>query len=283
MWRAIGSSVVGTSHQKLQTPCQDFCDYYSCFLGCDRVFLIGIADGAGSASASDVGSAEAVRHVLQSIARSGLSLVEIDEHVAAKWYLSARERLEEVAQGRNLPVREFACTMLVGILGESCSIFVQVGDGAWIAQSNGAYHAVTWPSGGEYANQTTFITSPNWREVMQFSVMRETLSGIAGFSDGLQSLALHFASRSVHAPFFDSKFKALDAADDETSLRAPLIEFLSSPALLERTDDDKTLVLACRRDVKLLGPPSEEASADSLAIRKTERESLSDSASASSH
>jgi hypothetical protein len=260
MWRAIGSSVVGTSHQKLQTPCQDFCDYYSCFLGSDRVFLIGIADGAGSASASDIGSEEAVRHVLQSIARSGLSLFEINEKIAADWLLSTRERLDAVAHERKIPVRELACTTLVAILGESCAVFVQVGDGAWIAHKNGTYEAVTWPSGGEYANQTTFITSPNWREVMQFRVVREALSAVAGFSDGLQSLALHIASRSVHAPFFDSKFKALEAADDETNLRAPLIEFLSSPALVARTDDDKTLVLACRRDLKLLGPPSETSS-----------------------
>jgi hypothetical protein len=31
------------------------------------------------------------------------------------------------------------------------------------------------------------------------------------------------------------------------------MEFLSSAALAERTDDDKTLVLACRQEVKLLG------------------------------
>jgi len=278
MWRAIGSSVVGTSHQKFQTPCQDFCDYYSCFLGSERVLLVGIADGAGSATASDIGSLEAVQHVLRAITGSGLSLFEISEHVAARWVLSARERLEEVAKERNLPVREFACTMLFAILSESCSIFVQVGDGAWIAQTNGTYRAVTWPSGGEYANQTTFITSPNWREVMQFTVLREALTAAGGFSDGLQNVALHFASRSVHVPFFAPKLKALHAADDETSLRAPLIEFLSSPALVERTDDDKTLVLAYRHDVKLLGPPSETPGKISTVLHPAP-ESSSDSAS----
>ena len=88
---------------------------------------------------------------------------------------------------------------------------------------------------------------------MQFKAVREPLSAIAGFSDGLQDVALHFASRSVHAPFFESKFEVLGTTDDETSLKAPLIEFLLSAALGERTDDDKTLVLACRQEVKLLG------------------------------
>ena len=88
---------------------------------------------------------------------------------------------------------------------------------------------------------------------MQFAVHREPHAAVAGFSDGLQNVALHFASRSVHAPFFDSKFEALQTTEDETSLRVPLMEFLSSAALAERTDDDKTLVLACRQEVKLLG------------------------------
>jgi hypothetical protein len=88
---------------------------------------------------------------------------------------------------------------------------------------------------------------------MQFKILIEPLSAVAGFSDGLQNVALHFASRSVHRPFFEGKFRALETTDDETSLLAPLMEFLASPALEERTDDDKTLVLACRQEVKLLG------------------------------
>ena len=36
------------------------------------------------------------------------------------------------------------------------------------------------------------------------------------------------------------------------SLISPLIEFLSSERVAERTDDDKTLVLACRKELFLL-------------------------------
>ena len=253
MWRVIGTSVVGASHQKLLTPCQDYCGYQFCILGSERVLAIGIADGAGSAKASEIGSQETVEHLLRQIANCGLGLIEIHEEIAANWIQSARDHLDAVAVERNLSIRDLACTVLFAILAESSALFCQVGDGGWIVKANGSYTTATWPSGGEYANQTTFITSPNWREVMQFNVRRERLSAVAGFSDGLQNVALHFASRSVHTPFFDSKFEALETAEDETSLRAPLMEFLSSAALAERTDDDKTLVLACRQEVKLLG------------------------------
>jgi hypothetical protein len=253
MWRAVGTSVVGASHQKLQIPCQDSCDYRSCILGSERVLIIGIADGAGSAKASDIGSQEIVAHLLREISNCGLGLIEVQEQVVGDWLQSAREHLSNVAAEKGIAVNDLACTVLFAILGDSRAVFGQVGDGAWIIRANGNYTPATWPSRGEYANQTTFITSTNWREVMQFKTVREPLSAIAGFSDGLQDVALHFASRSVHAPFFDSKFEALETIDDDTSLRAPLIEFLSSAALGERTDDDKTLVLACRREVKLLG------------------------------
>ncbi len=253
MWRVTGASVVGASHLKLQTPCQDYCGYQFCILGSERVLVIGIADGAGSAKSSDIGSQETVEHLLRQIANSGLGLIQIHEEIAAGWVQSARDHLNDVAAERELSVRDFACTLLFAILADSGAVFCQVGDGGWVVKSNGGYTTATWPSGGEYANQTTFITSPDWREVMQFNVLREPLSAVAGFSDGLQNVALHFASRSVHAPFFDSKFKALKSTDDETSLRAPLMEFLASAALAERSDDDKTLVLACHQEVKLLG------------------------------
>lgn len=253
MWRGIGTSIIGTSHVGTGTPCQDACDYRSCILGTERVFLIAIADGAGSAAASDIGSREAVDHLLNEISHCGRSLLQIDLELVEDWMLSARKRLEEVARNNQNKVRDLACTLMFAALGERCCIFGQVGDGAWVAQKDGfGYDAATWPSGGEYANQTTFITSPNWKDVLQFVVLPGSLSHVAGFTDGLQHLALHFQSRTVHAPFFDPKFKALRSTYDETSLRAPLMDYLSSSAICERTDDDKTLVLACRTEVKLL-------------------------------
>lgn len=253
MWRVVGTSVVGASHEKLQTPCQDYCGYQFCILANERALVIGIADGAGSAKASEIGSQATVEHLLRQIATCDLSLGAITHEIAAGWIQNARDHLDEIAAERELSVRDLACTLLFAILTETGAVFCQVGDGGWVVQANGHYQTATWPSGGEYANQTTFITSPNWREVLQFNLLRDRITGVAGFSDGLQNVALHFASRTVHAPFFDSKFKALAATEDETSLRAPLMEFLSSSALAERTDDDKTLVLACHQEVMLLG------------------------------
>jgi hypothetical protein len=255
MWRAIGSSVIGSSHQKSLAPCQDACGYSTCTLGADSVLVICIADGAGSAKASDLGSNETVKTILETIASSGKTLGEIDAQIAREWIEKTRERLAALALERGVTTRDLACTVLFAVLDEAEAVFVQIGDGGWIAKTEAGYQPVTWPSRrGEYANETTFITSPDWQEDMQFVVLREPLRGVAGFSDGLQQLALHMASQSVHVPFFETKFQALAQAADAVALQQPLEVYLSSATVNERTDDDKTLVLAER--VAVLDQPA---------------------------
>ena len=69
---------------------------------------------------------------------------------------------------------------------------------------------------------------------------------LALLTDGLQMLALRFADKSVHGPFFLPMFQALRAAESASALQTPLRDFLNSPAVNRRTDDDKTLILATR-------------------------------------
>jgi hypothetical protein len=59
-------------------------------------------------------------------------------------------------------------------------------------------------------------------------------------------LALSYASKSAHQPFFARMFAALRKVGDREDLVVPLRQFLDSPAVNDRTDDDKTLVLATR-------------------------------------
>jgi hypothetical protein len=145
-----------------------------------------------------------------------------------------------------------ACTLLAAIITEDASVFIQVGDGTWVIEEDGRYRCATWPVKGEFANQTTFITSPRWAEVIQCEQTWGHLSAVAGFTDGLQDVALQLSTRSAHPPFFDSMFSAVRTAEDERRLEQALAEFLNSDAVNARTDDDKSLVLACWHDVRLL-------------------------------
>jgi hypothetical protein len=252
MWRAAGTQVAGTSHAKLDIPCQDFCAYERAIIGSTSALMIAIADGAGSARLSQVGARSAVEHLLRLIPLQLPSIIEANEDLARQWLDRTRQHLEGIANEQSADVHDFACTILFAVLGEFASFFVQVGDGAWVVQKNGEYFAATWPSGGEYANETTFLTSPNWNTSISFRMVVGGISAVAGFTDGLQRLALQLNSRSVHVPFFKPLFDVLRSSEDETTLISPLIEFLSSERVVERTDDDKTLVLACRQEPLLL-------------------------------
>ena len=252
MWRAVGTSVAGTSHIKLNVPCQDHCAYQRITIGSAQALLVAIADGAGSASLSDIGARAAVDHLLGVIPAELTDVLQLNEDLLKRWLASTRRHLDDVASDCGADLRELACTILVGVLGEFASFFAQIGDGAWIVQRGTEYFAATWPSDGEYVNETTFLTSPAWAESIKSRTVLGRMSAAAGFTDGLQRLALQFDSQSVHVPFFDPLFAVLRSADDETTLISPLIEFLSSDRIAERTDDDKTLVLACRADPLLL-------------------------------
>jgi serine/threonine protein phosphatase PrpC len=248
MWRAVGTSVAGTSHVELNVPCQDYSAYERVVIGSAPAFIIAIADGAGSARLSHVGAQEVVGHLLRIIPLGLQSVFDVNEYIAREWLNDARAHLQEVSTRERCELRELGSTILVAILTDLASFFIQIGDGAWIIERDGEYVVATWPSDGEYVNETTFLTSPNWADSMKYAVVTGAASAVAGLTDGLQRLALQFDSRSVHAPFFEPLFRVLRAAEDESSLISPLIEFLSSDRVAERTDDDKTLVLACRTE-----------------------------------
>lgn len=248
MWRVVGASVIGTSHRRNELPCQDHTEFLRCEIGGEPALIIAIADGAGSAAQSEIGAKEAVGFLLQRAASFNGCIENIDRVVVNSWYSEMRKHLAIVAERSAVTTDDLACTGLLAVMGERNAVFAQVGDGAWIADRNGVLEALTWPFKGEFANETVFITSPQTDNHIQFVEIKEPLTTVAGFSDGLELLALDFQRRNVHTPFFTKMFSGLQRCDDETNLMSPLIEFLSSERVNGIVDDDKTLVLACRVD-----------------------------------
>src|SRR5262249_11494427 len=102
------------------------------------------------------------------------------------------------------------------------------------------------PQSGEYANSTNFITANNFDQRLEFVSTHAGFSDVALLTDGLERLALHFDSQTPHAPFFDPFFRALRATEDYQVLNEALAKFLASDSVRERSDDDKTLILASR-------------------------------------
>jgi hypothetical protein len=246
-WKLILDSVVGTSHTQTNQPCQDYAT--GRLVGEETIVLV-CADGAGSASRSEFGSrfvCTGLLNIIASALENGLELKEITREQVVEWHGAVRRRLSLEACRDNVDLREFATTILTAILGPSQALFSHIGDGVIVYGDGDEYRTPFWPQQGEYVNTTYFLTGSDFEDHLLIEGIERRIDEVALLTDGLQPLALHYASRSVHSPFFEPMFTALRGANDPEEFREPLKAFLNSPAVNSRTDDDKTLVLATRR------------------------------------
>lgn len=249
IWKVIGSSVQGSSHKRLGTSCQDACQTEIHALKTQQVLVLAASDGAGSAEHSDVGSqfaCQAVHNAIQERLREQSELLPITQTEAIAWFEQVRSAIQREADIRSVPIRQLACTLLVAVVGESGAAFMQIGDGAIVVRHEDELQPVFWPQSGEYANTTNFVTASRVDQDLMFEWRDEPVTEIAVFTDGLQSVALNYATRQAHRPFFSPMLDALRQHPTPDDLHGPLRDFLTSKNLIERTDDDLTLILATR-------------------------------------
>ena len=132
----------------------------------------------------------------------------------------------------------------------------------------GAYETFIVPQRGEYANQTSFLTSSDAMSRLDVRIERVARSPstqpspiegegvedgntrrLAMFTDGIQNLVLNSSDDSPHAPFFDPVFAwMLSQPPDSDDTDGKLAAFLGSPRVTNRADDDLTLLLATRAE-----------------------------------
>lgn len=247
MWRHIAQSVVGRNHSGDGASCQDTCVVRVLGEGDAPVLVACVADGAGSSTQGAVGAQLACDTVmLAAVAHfdEHRRLDNLDSAAVEHWLDAARDALSQRAAERDHALRDYATTLCVAITSAERSVFVQIGDGVIVARRHGPLGVVFWPQSGEYANTTTFLTSAEYRDVVQIAVFDHGFTDVAILTDGLSRLALRFDSLTAHPPFFQPLFHALRAAADVDVLSEELRQFLSSDQVQSKTDDDKTLVLA---------------------------------------
>ncbi len=106
------------------------------------------------------------------------------------------------------------------------------------------------PQQGEYANETFFATDEDANDFLEVSYRNEVFNEVALFTDGIQQLVLNFQTLAINEEFFSQWFQWLREIEDEKSGNQVLKNYLDSPKINERTDDDKTLILAVRENGK---------------------------------
>jgi len=269
-WRTLSASVAGTAHARAGHACADASGVRVLRRGSAAPLLVAVAaDGAGSSSRARDGACLACESILDQAERwadscgpsaSGVrrarrrrpasprDLTSFGREDVQRFVEGARARVVGAAARERLPARDFSCTLLVALVDRGMGVFFQIGDGAIVYQAaNGRYVPALWPQSGEYANCTWFLTDEDAASRVQATRARG-VHELALLTDGLQALALRYLSREAHGPFFEPMFARLrrEPAARPRRLLGELRRFLDSAPVNQRTDDDKTLVLATR-------------------------------------
>jgi hypothetical protein len=240
-WATLGDSVTGTSHRARSVPCQDA--FRFCTIG--EWLVIAVADGAGSSSHSETGATLVCDELVRRVAVLDLNTLLVREGMT-DLFTEVRTALFAEAERIGVKPREVACTALLAVIGPASAAFAQHGDGAIVIRQGEDYRTVFWPEPAEYANATDFLTDDSFPSFMRFEAVTALIAEVAALTDGLQRVALDFAVRAAYPAFFRPLFNELRAATDTELLAEPFRRFLDSDRVNQRTDDDKTLVLAVR-------------------------------------
>lgn len=250
-WKAIGQSVIGTSHMQSGKACEDAVNYTIVQRPQQQDVLVCCAsDGAGSAKYAQQASAFITGEITAKLTEMAVAGEEVDETALLTLFEGVYDAFVQMAANANEPLNEFSCTVLGAMVYPEKAVFFQTGDGAIIRDDgSGSYVPVWWPHNGEYSNTTSFFIDDASFSNLKILVLHQPVTEVGIFTDGLQLLALNNEAMNVHQPFFTGMFKWLRktvAEEDIAILNKKLREYLAGELINSRTDDDKTLFIATK-------------------------------------
>ena len=250
-WRLVYASEVGTSHTHTATPCQDS-SWAQVDQLADKELLLSVfvSDGAGSAAKGGNGAELAIEAAAALVAKKlkqgefGLS-----DELATEIVIAVRERIYAAADTAGLKAQDYACTFLGLLSTTKGTLVLQIGDGAVVVDCGAGLEVAVVPMSGEYANMTHFVTDEDAVTILATKTYPDRALKVAAFTDGIQRIALNMSTNTPHEPFFAPFFNGMAkvSTEQEDQLHGLLVKFLGSAPVNERTDDDKTLVLALWR------------------------------------
>ena len=248
-WCVASASSTGTSHLSKGIECQDASSFAFIESVCkkQKTLLAVLSDGAGNSKQAARASRLVCRYLINcaehwlkkshQIDLSGLLL-----HSAGY----ARQALVRVASSEGVSISEFSATCLCLLIKEDFFAALQVGDGLIIIENPArSISPLFWPCRYEYANTTTFLTSRNWHQDLQYAQWSAPISFFFLCSDGIQSICSYSQLMTVVPGFTDAFKRVLRGEQQGYSKPASkkILAFLESDQVSSRTDDDKTVLI----------------------------------------
>lgn len=240
-WKLCGAEVQGSGHKRKNIPCQDktYCNQRN------KVKVVALADGAGSAALSHFGAECVTKAVSEYVVDNFLRLFDAEEKTI-KADIASVIRTALSVQSAKLECRktDLSSTLLLAAVRKDSYIAIHIGDGVIGSYERDALKVLSAPENGEYANMTWFTTTTDLERVVR--VYRGDASIMSGFilmSDGVEP-SLYDGGRNELA---DAAINLIytNAKIDSKLMSQLLLESLEQ-AIALRTHDDCSIALLSR-------------------------------------
>jgi serine/threonine protein phosphatase PrpC len=253
-WRITGASVTGTSHLENDNECQDRLGWKVIETAEGKILAAAISDGAGTTTDGEKGAELACASFLTEIesflSASDARISSLNADFGVKWISHFQSLVKKIAEDQKKELREFSSTFVGAVVGRERSSFYQVGDGGVLFTSGdgeGDFRFAIVPEETEYVNMTSFLADEDAGDQLMFRSIDVGITDLVMFSDGITNVAVDFSSGKPFEPFLRPMIAPLRNGNPIEGLDKKLESFLASPAINEKTDDDKTIILASRK------------------------------------
>lgn len=273
-WRIYAANVMGRQHATRQEPGQDRFDVWTRTAPrSGRSILVTVtADGAGSAGKSWAGAWAACRSIRQSIdavlpeerfgGRAFHAEFWTDKSIE-RLFAKAVRRLDRWSRAVNAAPQDLATTLNLALIGDDFARFGRIGDGILgysLSAKDGDWQVAIPPDIGEFASETSFLTSPAWRDRLRITSLDQSPRRVVVATDGIGPILFDSRAGTIHSRFMNPLFEALERNGNElTSPDLRLARFLGSDRVAKFCSDDLTVVMARRDEGR---PEVDESSED---------------------
>ena len=253
-WRVAYASAIGLAHINQNTNCQD---RFACktvkTAGEGEILIAVVADGAGSTTSGQIGAEIACQIFTEQVAdflsAKDASVKSLTADFGKLWISYFQQKISEISRENKKELRDYATTFVGAVIGKMNAAFYQVGDGAIVFSNSGdakSYRFAIAPVETEYVNVTEFVTDETAADSLRFEMINETVEDLILFSDGIYAVAVDYQTNQPHEPFLMPMIAPLRNGGALNGLNEKLENFLASPKINEKTDDDNTIILASR-------------------------------------
>jgi serine/threonine protein phosphatase PrpC len=267
-WRTAHASAIGQAHINQNTECQDRFACRTVETAAEGEVLIAVvADGAGSTTDGQTGAQIAceifTKEVSDFLSAKDACVKSLTIDFGRLWISYFQQKIAEISRASKKELRDYASTFVGAVIGANSAVFYQVGDGGIVFSVSGdakSYRFAIAPVESEYVNVTEFVTDDTAAESLRFELVEEAVEDLILFSDGIYAVAVDYQMGQPHEPFLMPMIAPLRNGNAPAGLNEKLENFLGSPKINEKTDDDKTIILASRATVKAANITAETVS-----------------------